>query len=353
MLPAACELVVLRLMLFAESALKAQALDATGARVWRGGVEGEPKTPQVLRIDGAGIRVIELFGGAGEAVLYELCIERTSDGKVPSRTERPLIDAANGIPHASPDVLTARVRTDGATTVIGIVNDDPQDEWPGRVIDRRQGRDGKTCELVTFSPAPGRRGPWDGFRIEPPPGKVVTLVSACGIDQRAADARANDVAVQAHLVGVLTGMVLAQPDERREIVLAPNTEYQIAVTWRWQAWRPESPDEQPPDPSPTAWSLPVSDVLRFRTAPDSTLTAEVQDGLNECIFDARDIDRYLVAVEPADGRDVHFTDDRIWAHFDAGHVQQLLEQYHRELVIEIRRTDPPPQSTPEDLADNI
>ena len=137
------------------------------------------------------------------------------------------------------------------------------------------------------------------------------------------------------------------------MVLEPDTEYQLSVGWSWQAWQPDNPDEQPPSPDPSAWSPTVTDVLRFGTAPDSTATADVQDGLNECLFDARDIDRYLIAVEPADGRAVHFTGDPIWAHFDAGHVEQLLEQYGRSLSIEIARTDPPPQPTPEALAEQL
>ena len=125
------------------------------------------------------------------------------------------------------------------------------DDWPGTVLQREEGRDGRTCGLVRFAPRDPHGGPWDGFRIEPPPGKTVALVSACGIDQRAADARANDVAVQAQLVGVVTTAVVAAPDQRREIVLEPGTEYEFEVGWSWQAWQPDDPDEQPPSPDPT------------------------------------------------------------------------------------------------------
>ncbi|TXC62087.1 hypothetical protein FSC37_23210 [Piscinibacter aquaticus] len=158
--------------------------------------------------------------------------------------------------------------------------------------------------------------------------------------------RASDGAVQASLLNILATVMALPVEERREIVLAPSTDYQVEVGWSWQVWQPEDPNETPPDPDPTAWTSGGTDVLYFATAPDADATPAQQDGLNEFVFDARDVGRYLIGVEPANGRATQFTGDPIWAHFDAGHVKQLLDQYGRTLAIEIRRTDPKPQSTP-------
>lgn len=348
-LPTDCVRVELKLMLFAKVALRAQALDATGARVWRGATDEQAEVPQVLRIAGRGLRVVELSGGAGEAVLYEVCIEPSEGGGPvvvgPGGAGGVISGGADGTAQVPPELLAGRAATGAATVVTGLVGDALRDDWPGRLVERRTGRQGLACELVAFAPRDPRQGPWDGVRIEPPPGKTVTLVSACGIDQRAIDARANDVAVAATLRTLIATATLAAPDERREIVLLPDTEYEIVVGWSWQAWQPDDPSEQPPDIPSGSWTTGPADVLRFRTAPaqPDLNASEPQDGLNEHVFDVRDIDRYILGVEPADGRAVQFTGDRLWVHFDCGHVEQLLELYGRGLAIDIRRTDPRPQ----------
>jgi len=352
-LPAACRRVTLDLMLFGAGPLRAHALDATGARVWRGETAAAPKRPAKLDIRGRGIRVIELFGASDAVALYRLCHEPDADvpdaplpddcGKVaPPPLSAPFAERA----FAMLATASAVAAVAPPAVVTGIVGTLPADGWVGEVIDQRQGRDGRRCVLMRFQPRSGATGPWNGLRIQVPAGKTVSLVSVCGIDQRAADARASDSAVQASLLSLLA-TVMAQPvEERREIVLEPASEYQVEIGWSWQVWQPDDPNETPPDPDPTAWVAGPSDVLRFATAPDAGATPAQQDGLNEHVFDARDVGRYLIGVEPANGRATQFTGDPIWAHFDAGHVKQLLEQYGRTLAIEVRRTDPRPQSTP-------
>lgn len=353
-LPAACSRVALDLMLFGAGPLKGHALDATGARVWRGETPKDPKQPAKLDIRGRGIRIIELFGASDVVALYQLCHEIDED--VPKdepppddcgKTARPALSApfaerANSM-IATASAIAAVLPP---AVVTGIVGDRPRDGWIGEVIEQRQGRDGRRCVLMRFHPRTGVTGPWNGLRIQVPAGKTVTLVSVCGIDQRAADARESDSAVQASLLNILATVMALPVEERREIVLAPATEYQLEIGWSWQVWQPDDPNETPPDPDPTAWVAGTTDVLRFATAPDAGATPVQQDGLNEHVFDARDVGRYLIGVEPANGRATQFTGDPIWAHFDAGHVKQLLEQYGRTLAIEIRRTDPKPQSTP-------
>ena len=344
-----CPALELHLMVFTSTPVAAVGFDASGRAVAKARSRGASGEPQVLVLEasagagaGVGIVAVTLTGG-GEAALYRICClegaSRAGDANADWGTF-----TTGGLLREGGTAVMARAAVRTATTVTGLVDDRLRDPWPGRLVDRREGRDGRSCELIVFEPRDAGLGPWDGFRIDPPPGKTVTVVSVCGIDQRAADARAQDAAVAAHLVGVLTQVTLLPVEERREIVLEPDTEYEIAVGWSWQAWEPATPDEQPPAPSPSAWTAGGTDLLRFRTAPDSTHTDERQDGLNEHVFDVRDIDRYLVGIEPADGRAVHFLDDPVWIHFDAGHVEQLLEQYGRALEIQVRRTDPPPKS---------
>ena len=71
-----------------------------------------------------------------------------------------------------------------------------------------------------------------------------------------------------------------------------------------------------------------------------------QDGLNEHVFDPRDVARYVTRVEPEDGRSAQFLDDPVWVHFSAGHVEHLVAQYGRTVDLRVSRTDPAPQSTP-------
>lgn len=355
-LPSGCRRVELDLMLFGAGPLQVHALDATGARVWRGETPKEPKQPVHLDIRGRGIRMIELFGAQDMAALYHLCHEPEDGPAIPDepvpdechKTAPPALSAPVAErAHAMLASANAVAAVTPQAVVTGIVGEQPHDTWDGMLIEQHEGHDGRRCALLRFRPQAGALAPWNGFRIQVSPGKTVTLVSVCGIDQRAADARATDTTVQANLFGVLATVMALPPEERREIVLEPATRYDIEIRWSWQVWQPTDPNQTPPEPDPGAWTAVVHpDVLSFATAPDAGATPAVQDGLNEYIFDARDVGRYLIGVEPSDGRAMQFTDDPIWAHFDVGHVKQLLEQYGRTLAIEIRRTDPKPQSTP-------
>ena len=206
---------------------------------------------------------------------------------------------------------------------------------------------GSGCQLMAFSPPSEDNSPWRGFQIDPPAGVQVTLVAVCGVDQAAIDARDEDMQAQSALRDTLNQAIALDPDERREIVLQPGETYDIDIVWSWQSFQPDDPDETPPEPDPSGWKPGGTDHFSFKVAADATVANTPQDGLNEYVFDARDVSRYLIAVEPADGRSWQFTDDPIWIHFDNGHVEQLLSLYGRELEIEVRRTDPPPQPTPE------
>ncbi|MBL8702082.1 MAG: hypothetical protein JNK67_27105 [Alphaproteobacteria bacterium] len=334
-LTAPCTRVDLKLMLFTTQPVSAVAINGAGSRVARAQTTGRQRELQTIRLDAPDIRVVELTGGGGESVLAAVCC-READGE-------------GGRPPGAPGSLDdlSPPTSAGDVTVTGIVGDTPRDAWAVRVPETQAH---EHCRLVVFQPARAATGPWDGFRVVAPPGKVVSLVAICGVDQRAIDARATDMTVQTQLRDSLVDVLAAQPDERREIALAANTEYEMVIGWSWKSWQPSGSQTTPPDPDldSSPWQSGGTETWRFRTAADDTsLASAPQDGLNEYRFDARDIERYLIGIEPADGRGAHFTDDPIWVHFDCGHVEQLLEIYGRELVIEVRRTDPPPQATPE------
>jgi hypothetical protein len=225
--------------------------------------------------------------------------------------------------------------------------------WIPKVLSTREPSIGRTCRVVSYEPPADARGPWQDFSITPRgPGQVV-LLSACAIDREAEDRRAEDQDARDDLRDAVDEAGSIDPTLRREIVLEPGETYEIAVTWSWTFWRSQDEGRDTP-PAPADWQ-PADEVQRFhfRVAHEDAATGETQDGLNEHVFDARDIARYLNLVEPADGREVHFTGDPVWAHFDAGHVGQLVETYGRRLEIEVRRTDPPPQPDAPALADAL
>ena len=364
-----CDAVEISIMLFKKSPVVAVALDGSGVRVAKDKSNQKHEISQTLRLEGRDIRSINLRGGKGEAVIYRICC--TGTGRPPRRpgaldlstdglrrltelTQPPglVVGPQDGNPGVvlpgRPTSTTAAVARP-SFTVTGVIDGRPVDPWQPEVLDSREGG-GRRCSLVRFTPTARATGPWNGFLITPSSDLSVTLVSVCGVDQIAVDARDDDVENQQDLHDALDDAIADDPDARREIVLEPGEEYEIEVTWSYQDFQPDDPDETPPDPvDSTAWKSGGTDKLRFKVARDATVADTPQDGLNEYIFDARDVGRYLIGVEPADGRGVQFTEDPIWAHFDNGHVEQLLDQYSRELQIEVRRTDPPPQSTPADL----
>lgn len=302
-------------------ALNADALSANDKVLDEDSIDSGFSQPVVMKFtshaDNPIVR-IRISGGNGEAVVFKVCCVRVDDG------DSPVPD----------DATPARVS--------GLIGERVVDAWRARLLEQHT-NSRQRCRLIEFTPADARVGPWDGFKILADNDLRVTLVSVCGVDQDAIDKRTIDEQVRATLIDNLESVVSSEPDERRELLLEPGTELELEIEWKYQAFRADDPDQRPPATSSGTWVDGGVELFRFAIAADETGPATPQDGLNEYRFDARDIERYLIGVEPADGRAVHFTDDPIWAHFEAGHVEQLLELYERKLLIEVRRTDPPPK----------
>lgn len=337
-MPRPCEEITVHVMLFAGS-VKGVSLNSLGARTDRSEAGPEQGVEHVLTFKGPDITIVELFGGSEKGVVFKICCSVASDATDTVSFEdvlnQPLTHAAAAhVPDRTP-------------VVRGIVDTDLADTWPGKVLHTHLA-EGRTCRVIEYQPARGLRGPWNGFQIITPQGKMITLLSVCGIDQSMADRRNEDQAARDDRRDEIVTAGVAAVNERREVLLEAGEDYEIEIEWSWQAWQSneDATDSPPATPPGVGWKPGINQIFQFSIAEEKTDTGNTQDGLNEYVFDARDVNRHLYRLEPADGREVHFTDDPLWAHFDAGHMQQLLEQYDRELVIEVKRTDPAPQSTP-------
>ncbi len=298
--------------------IEAVALDANDNKVSTAQVGGQVNTLNRIRLVGDGIVRIEVYAD-GMSFLTRVCV---GDG---------------GKDGDQPDTLP------GVTTT----KDDQPQAWTPRVVATIPDPDGGTCQIVAYDqPASIIDAP--GFLIATPAGNRVTLLSICGIDTRADLARDEDQAAQDDLRDQVNDAGSGGGVEviAREILLDPGHDYRVEVDWSWQSWTSnedgtDSPPAMPPDAN---WHSGDTQSLRFRVASDILVaTDQMQDGLNEYKFDPRDIVRYLSRTEPADGRDIVFTDDPLWVHFNTGHVEALVDRYGRELQLWVRRTDPPPQ----------
>ncbi len=339
-LPHGCEEVTVRLVLFAGE-VQGRSLDSRGAATAEAATDTQG-VEQELTFAGPDITVVELYGGSNEAMLLDVCCG-TSASKAAGR------DTSGRIT----DPIRATGGRAGTLPIVrGIVGDAPADTWPGRTL-RTERSEGGTCEVIEYEPERSARGPWQGLQVLSMQGKDVTVLSVCGTDQVMVDARNADEAARRGRRDDLDDRASTPVQDRREVLLEAGEDYEIEVSWSWQAWESnEDGTDSPPaagEIDDAAWQAGSAQRYRFGVAVEDPETGHTQDGLNEYVFDARDVSRHLTATEPPDGRAVHFTDDPVWVHFDAAHMEHLLEQYGRELTIEVRRTDPPPQSNPSEL----
>jgi hypothetical protein len=340
-LPAPVDAISIGIMLFA-GPVKGSAYDVAGTRVSTAKTTTTQNSVQTLNFSGPGIVRIELSGGDGKAAIIEICrkVEATQPRVLPGSISQ--LFAHPGIALRAAAAATAQ-----DVVVHGIKGEAIDAVWAGRVI-RRVGN----CRVIEYRPPAGTDS-WNGAQIIAPTGKRVTLLSVCGTDFIQVQRAADDQAHRNDLLGQLTNTLTTPPQQRRELLLQPGQAYEIEAQWSWAVWQSNEDATNSPDPIA---ALPASEftagtaqVFHFAVATESTVTGLTQDGLNEHVFDPRDIARYVALVEPADGRSAQFTDDPIWVHFSAGHVEALLAAYERKVDIRVARTDPPPQASEADL----
>jgi len=308
---------------------EAIAFDADGKKIAAdggGGGNGDALVRLALIADG--IARVELQAG-GKTFVTRVCTAPpgTDAGGRPSAAAVSVAAATAGLP------------------VVSTLHDNALRPWTATPIGSIASPDGGVCRIVAYD-QPASVPDAGSFQIATPSGSIVTLLSLCGVDSRADIARADDLAAQGALAAAVGTAATADIAEAaREILLDPGVAYRIEVSWSWQHWKSNKDGTNAPTPADeaVAWTTGAPQSFRFRIAAEELAITETQDGLNEYRFDPRDIARYLSRTEPADGRDVVFTDDPLWVHFSAGHVANLVDRYGRELRLDVRRTDPPPQ----------
>ena len=360
-LPVACSEVSIGIMLFA-GPVKGEALNALGARIDQQASSTQQNVEQRLTFKGPGITSVVLFGGNNEAVVFEICCTTKGNTAASNQPQGSITHAtpfdsqnANNTDNSSTNnaasaaplaaFITGNVpKAFSPPTVRGIIDTELADGWRGSIVSEKV-IDGLSCRVIEYRPQ-NTSGPWDGFQIQTFPGLNVSLLAVCGTDQVVIESHAVDQTSRATRRNDIADSAGANPSRsRRALLLEPGEEYEIAVEWSYQTWQAneEGTDSPPATPGPS-WKPGGTQRFNFAVADEELSARQPQDGLNEHKFDARDLSRELDLVEPFDGRSVHFTNDPLWAHFAAAHVQQLAEKYGRELQLEVRRTDPAPQA---------
>ncbi|MEP2234723.1 MAG: hypothetical protein ABJM58_03700 [Alteripontixanthobacter sp.] len=315
------------------------AIEALGERRKRIAGEGGQSIgkPMSITLEGEGIAQV-VIRAPSQGILARICIDE--------RTGSPGHHAPTMLGHSDPaeqnaislPVVTAE-DVDEAATGSG-------SNWPGTVIREFRHENGHRCAVVRYVMPEGAK-PFDRVTVTPQTEQQdIALLSLCGVDNRAAKWRARDVDVRSDLAADLAN----DPNgDGRPVLLDPDCEYRIDIEYEWQAWQgQDDADNAPATPIDSNFGNRTSDSFFFTTASETVLPTVpdgpvIQDGPNECIFDPRDVDRYLLGSDPANAAIAHFTDDPVVFYFSQAHIGNLLEVYGRELSIEVRRTDPPPQ----------
>lgn len=337
-LPRPAASVRLQLSLKRGSRYEIRALDRVGKQLAADG--GRGGSGMTVTLEAKGIAAVQIETESGGQLL-EVCARETRS--IDRLSISPIRDG----------VTDVAVRVDSRATLprvrSGLRGGNPDTEWPAQVISTHQRPQGQVCQVVRYR-MPDGAAATDLIDVEGvSPNRDITLLSLCGVDEVAQIRADNDQIIREEIrdaieEGGTSGSGGSSVADGRPVLLKPGTRYEIRIGWSWQSWQGTSDtDNAPAVPSGTWEPATEPQVFRFRTASEASSPAR-QDGLNEFIFDPRDIDRYLVCSEPANGGIAHFTDDPIVFHFAQNHIPSLLEGYGRELDIVVRRTDPPPQS---------
>lgn len=205
---------------------------------------------------------------------------------------------------------------------------------------------GHPCALLRYR-APG--GLWSKFSIAPWTNGRLALVSICGVTETAADTQSDNDQLKDDLVDVFSegGPGFHLPVTPRPVLLAADATYELRLHWSWQAWTPPFAGALPGTPSANAWSAPVVDRYRFRTAALGVESAPPPGAppagpFPEEVFDPRGLARYLLRMSPSHVDAPHFPCDRLGVWWSVDHLPGLLGRYGRELGLRLRRTNPRP-----------
>ena len=280
---------------------------------------------EILEINLSGNNIVMLIIKiADKAVLLQICFDNI---------DKKPIDIKDKIDVALPVVKS--VNRDGTNV---------EENWNSKIIATHTRKDGSTCNVIHYK-SPDSSAVFDQVSVNlfPVISSSITMISLCGIDQRSALWHSSDQDVRDELIEGLSDTDNSS-NPGRPVILESNTSYRIEVNWSWQAWQSKTNQDNAPAVPSGSWETGTRQHFEFKTAAENTTIPLRQDGANEYIFDPRDLDRYLLESEPANGAIAHFTDDPIVFHFSQQHIANLLEQFGREFDIEICRTDPPPQS---------
>lgn len=345
-----CSSVVLKVATLGSRPIGVLALDENGEQIDKAVTRRNSRQPEhrLTLTAKAGTAIRRIKVGGSEGVLISLCYQiKTSKTDAASAnplwakivSEQPDAPIASFINGQAPEGKNLPV-------VKGTNKDNTTRLWRSQVLKADTIKD-RHCQVISYEPAGEEI--WNGFEIHSWPGYQVTLLSACGVDQVMVDRHAADSERRKHLLSDLADQMVSA--RKQALFLEPGEQYVLDLGWSWQAWQSndaegQAKSEPPATPPSDQWKPGTPQTFYFAIASEQPTGNSPQDGLNEYQFDVRDISRHLQRVEPADGRSCHFTDDPVWVHFDAAHMEQLAQRYGRELIIKVYRTDPAPQPHP-------
>jgi hypothetical protein len=214
--------------------------------------------------------------------------------------------------------------------------------WETEVLTDQTLPNGRRCLQVLYT-SPDAEG-WQAIGIPCLQSATVRLVGACGLTTTLEHVRVRDQEARDTLKDGWNAKAALTAETRP--LLAAGTEYKVRVAMSWAGWRPTTPGQQPPATVADASWQPLAEVeYRFLTAIETIDTGASPPTVSltdEQDFDPRAVARYLIGFAPADANaPPHFLDDALLAYFAVDHVEPLLAAYGRQLVLTVRRTDPP------------